>query len=193
MDAILPLAECELNQYKPLGSSYQDEYSIRSNVKLLKISVIYQSYSESGLGLLVINELTLFIRRSYPERLTVVSAYVFVLVPSEIPTPNPGVASTMFYQLSHTGPCHVHLEGMQCFHLCLSHVIYLLKYLSRNITVPFHNTVLSVQCVHLYIRPSIYQTLIPDHSLDKAFLVLHVWYTTCVISRGYIPSWKCSK
>ena len=45
-----------------------------------------------------------FSRLSYPERLTVVSAYIFILVPRGIWTHNPGVASTMLYQLSYTGP-----------------------------------------------------------------------------------------
>ena len=35
----------------------------------------------------------------YPERLTVVSAYIFVLVPHGNRTHNPGVARAMLYQL----------------------------------------------------------------------------------------------
>ena len=45
---------------------------------------------------------------SYPERLTVVLEYIFILVPRGNQTYNPGVASTMLYQLSHTRP-HTYL------------------------------------------------------------------------------------
>ena len=54
------------------------------------------------------NSILHFSRRSYPERLPVASAcvftYVFVLVPRGNRFHNPGVASAMLNQLSHTGP-----------------------------------------------------------------------------------------
>ena len=50
-------------------------------------------------------------RHSYPEQLTVVSASIVILILHMNWTHDPGFASAMHYQLSHTGlvvPCRVH-------------------------------------------------------------------------------------
>ena len=41
-----------------------------------------------------------------PEQFTVVSAYIFILVPHGNQTPNLGIASTMLYQMSYKGRVH---------------------------------------------------------------------------------------
>ena len=46
-----------------------------------------------------------FLEKMYPDRPTVLSAYIFILVPHGNRNHNPGVASSMLYQLSHAGPC----------------------------------------------------------------------------------------
>ena len=80
----------------------------------------------------------------YPEQLTAISAYIFILVPCGNQTHNPGSASTMLYQLSHTGPSIQRRLCTVCGHChdayaCHS-IQYIVLFISMSVLLCFNVT-----------------------------------------------------